>query len=1181
MYKMVAEEKLSRTLEELKKLVQTPGNDSQAKANTLAENLIDEAEVLLGETGSGEAGSITVGDIAGSTAVAIGSDIRIVVEQTTFPDELASRLMTIAERIEQGARSALVTGAHIRVFLSSPGDVGDERNLALRVIEKLPYDPLLRGKVTIEAVAWDKADASAPMLATMSPQEAINQGLAKPSDCDIVVVILWSRMGTPLPESYVKPEAYQFSTSTHWAESRYYSGTEWEYIDAMQAAEQAGRPYVLVYRRTDPPVIAMTDPDFDSKREQWNLVEAFFATFTNPDGSIPQGYNTYESPSNFEKQFELHLRALIARIMIEMDTGDAAPDAEEEEAELWQGSPFPGLRAFGAYDAPIFFGRGLETDELVARLSNKETRFLAVVGASGSGKSSLVGAGLIPRLYDNAVEGSKDWAIVCFTPDELGAGDPFASLASALRNDPLSIEQSGLAKKLAADPKALAEISLRSLPTSKPWAEILFFIDQFEELFTRVTPKEREAFIDMLVHTVQSDRVRVVTTLRADFYNRCIEIPAMAKLVKDNTYPLAAPTRDALREMIERPAARAGLTFEPGLVKRILDDTGDAPGALALMAFALQQLYDHRENGKLTFAAYQSFLGVKGAIGGQAQKAYDALDKEAQAALPTVFRKLVTVDSRGVPTRQRVDLMEAAPDEAALRLVAEFTMRRLLVQSRGESGNPVVEVAHEALFQSWPTLADWIVRTAEELRVGSDLLKKAFTWARQHEDPSYLLRGSQLDGALEWLGRAETLHLVDRLQREYIEASRDERQQRVEAERKQQEREIQLAQEAAEAERRRSAQLQTFVRLLIGAGVLLIGAVVLAVYFWAQSNSRLRQANEQADAIAVLIENAAASEQDAQALATAVSDYEAALAQGAEERPTEIPSPTPTNTPTLMPTHPPTPIPPSADEGRLIFTRGQFDSAEIMAVDPDGDNLVQLTDNDKQDSEPAWSPDGKQIVFVSKRDGSAAIYVMNADGSDVQQVSRTAQFDNHPDWSHDGTLIVYETARLFSGYNIVVMRADGSDLRFMTSTDRYANRAPVFSPDGTQIAFMTNRRGLWEIGILSYPEGELINLFSCPASDCRFPSWSPDGTQIAYNTLTADGEPDDIWVVDVATGESSPVVQDMNHNGRPSWSADGTVIYFNRTEVGSEALDVVQIDLDSEKITVISRDGYGPEWAIR
>jgi hypothetical protein len=130
----------------------------------------------------------------------------------------------------------------VRVFLASPGDVVDERAQALKTLDDLQYNPLLRGKITVETVAWDKPGAGTPMLANKTPQEAIAEGLPKPSECDIVIVIFWSRMGTPLPADYVKPDG-----------SRYLSGTEWEYQDALRAAEQGDRPQVLVYRRTEEP----------------------------------------------------------------------------------------------------------------------------------------------------------------------------------------------------------------------------------------------------------------------------------------------------------------------------------------------------------------------------------------------------------------------------------------------------------------------------------------------------------------------------------------------------------------------------------------------------------------------------------------------------------------------------------------------------------------------------------------------------------------------------------------------------------------------------------------------------------------------------------------------------------------------------------------------------------------
>jgi hypothetical protein len=198
----------------------------------------------------------------------------------------------------------------IRVFLASPGDVVDERARALKTLEDLQYNPLLRGMITVETVAWDKPGAGTPMLASKTPQQAIAEGLPKPSECDVVIVVFWSRMGTPLPANYVKPDG-----------SRYRSGTEWEYQDALQAAEQDGRPQVLVYRRTEVPNISMEDPQYEEKRQQWELVKTFFATFRNPDGSIKGGYNPYDTPDTFEKDLVLHLQDRIARLGLDHSVG--------------------------------------------------------------------------------------------------------------------------------------------------------------------------------------------------------------------------------------------------------------------------------------------------------------------------------------------------------------------------------------------------------------------------------------------------------------------------------------------------------------------------------------------------------------------------------------------------------------------------------------------------------------------------------------------------------------------------------------------------------------------------------------------------------------------------------------------------------------------------------------------
>src|SRR5512135_972638 len=187
----------------------------------------------------------------------------------------------------------------VRIFLSSPGDVAEERTLARQFIDsELPKFPHFREKVKFELIAWDDPAARIPMLASETPQYSVSAARPRPASCDIVIVILWSRMGTPLPDSVRKPNG-----------ELYLSGTEWEYEDAIHSLQQP-RPEVLVYRRTEEPKIGLRDPKRREKEEQFERVEAFFARFGNDDGSLKGGINEYATPSEFKTLLSQHLQAV-------------------------------------------------------------------------------------------------------------------------------------------------------------------------------------------------------------------------------------------------------------------------------------------------------------------------------------------------------------------------------------------------------------------------------------------------------------------------------------------------------------------------------------------------------------------------------------------------------------------------------------------------------------------------------------------------------------------------------------------------------------------------------------------------------------------------------------------------------------------------------------------------------
>ena len=239
-------------------------------------------------------------------------------------------------------------------------------------------------------------------------------------------------------------------------------------------------------------------------------------------------------------------------------------------------------------------------------------RFVAVIGPSGSGKSSLVAAGLLPRIAAGALRGGEQWVSLRFTPGQVG-NDPFIALADRLAQQfpRAGWKTRDLADRLRSDATMLAEIVQKVLVEREPVAELVLFVDQLEELFTLVAKEQRAPFIALLVAATGIERLRVVIlTMRADFYAHCLEWESLATLLRDSAVPISPPGVTALVEMITRPAQAAGLELESGLVDRILADTGTEPGALALMEFLLSKLYDQRSGKQLTLAAYEALGGV-------------------------------------------------------------------------------------------------------------------------------------------------------------------------------------------------------------------------------------------------------------------------------------------------------------------------------------------------------------------------------------------------------------------------------------------------------------------------------------------------------------------------------------------------------------------------------------------
>jgi WD40 repeat protein/DNA-binding SARP family transcriptional activator len=463
----------------------------------------------------------------------------------------------------------------------------------------------------------------------------------------------------------------------------------------------------------------------------------------------------------------------------------AALSGEAGEPVHERPNPYKGLRAFDETDAEDFFGRDALVDEVLVRLAGggPRARLVLVVGGSGSGKSSLVRAGLLPRVRRGAAGGSEGWYVAAMAPGP----SPFKELAESLRRVAV-VESHRLAEELAAGEEGIDRVIQRVVPEG---GELLLVVDQLEELFTLADDGQQRAFLDGLTHaaSVGGSRLRVVATLRADFYDRPLRFERFGTALGDATVPIAAMSAAELEAAIVGPAERVGGHVEPALVADLVGAVLHEPAALPSLQHTLYELAERSPDRNLTLAAYRDLGGVDAAIAARAEELYRSLDDRAPDGIRRLFQRLVVVGAEGEPTRRRAlrsELAAAAGPSAGevLDVIEAWAQARLLTLDRHpESREPTVEVAHEALLREWPRLRGWLEEDREEIVTLGHLREAATSWAALDRDQGALYRGARLEVALDISdGRSGSLPA---LEREFLDASREERdrEQRREAER--------------------------------------------------------------------------------------------------------------------------------------------------------------------------------------------------------------------------------------------------------------------------------------------------------------------------------------------------------------------------------------------------------------
>jgi WD40 repeat protein/transcriptional regulator with XRE-family HTH domain len=828
---------------------------------------------------------------------------------------------------------------------------------------------------------------------------------------------------------------------------------------------------------------------------------------------------------------------------------------EEEETDAEIANPFKGLRAFNESDAENFFGRETLVQQLLARLGEdgELSRFLGVIGPSGSGKSSVVRAGLIPALRRGGLPGSENWFIV----DMLPGKHPFEELEAALLRVAVNPPES-LLTQLKDGSRGLLRAVHRILPADDS-VELTLVIDQFEEVFTLVEDEaERALLLESIANAVMDERsrLRVVVTLRADFTDKPLRYVDFGEMMNRRFEFVLPLTADEVERAVAGPAQRVGLKLEKGLVSTIIREAGNQPGTLPLLQYALSELFEKREGRTLTNRAYREIGGVLGALGRSAEAIYSSLDEEGKSAARQLFLRLVTLGEGTEDTRRRVLREEleglTTVHGAWSTVIDRFGKARLLTFDHDPlTRGATVEVAHEALLREWSRLREWLDESRADIRLQRQLAGMVAEWQNAGRDASFLLTGTRLEQFEGW--SANTSILLTNDEQAYLQAGIAERDRRETEERVRQQRELENARKLAETERQRAeeqtrsaSQLRKRAIYLASALAVALVMAVAALLFGnqAQTASRLATSRELAAASIANLEI-----DPERSILLALKALEASRTIEAEDA-----------------------LHRAVQASRLqsVIEAHEPGSASIVSFSPDGKHLVSAASDEtvkvwdaatgertlKLDGHfAAYSPDGGQLALVVP-DGTVRMFdplmgtqiqvpgqidaklsvAFSPDGSRLLTVAygnlpkvwnpktgrELTAFPGHTDFvsnavfSPDGRRILTAsddgTARVWDAQSGAQLLELGGHQGFVWSA--------AFSPDGKKIATASGN----EAHIWNAETGEELFTLTAHKNEVFVVAFSPDGARLATGSLDRTVK---LW--DAGSGEELFTL--AGHNG--------------------------------------------------